>query len=396
MTNNSQEIQGAGKLTVEAVIGITDIVESMHQTILNIGGLLGETNSNRTKGITGLVYSNIRSITKVVGKGLDVSLNQLGERLETSESTSGKEAFLAALNGLLGDYLAATENPLAIPMYFRREGRPLTKAGVAEMIGASNRRIAIMVHGSCMNDLQWQRQGHDHGATLSRDLGLTPLYLHYNTGLHTSENGRLFAYLLESYLAESNQPIELVIVAHSMGGLVARSACYYGEQFGHAWLNKLQKLVFLGTPHHGALLEKGGSWIDKLLEINPYSAPLARLGKVRSSGITDLRYGNVVDEDWQGQDRFELAGDQRTAVPLPKEVACYAIAGTVGNKASKVKDVLIGDGLVTVDSALGRHRKPERHLLFLETQQWVGQEMNHFELLNHPEAYETIKKWLAA
>ena len=393
MINQSQEIQGAGKLTVEAIIGITDIVEAMHHTILNFGGLLGGTHPPRTKGITGLVYGNIRAITKVVGKGLDVSLNQLSALMQASEPSPGREAFLAALNGLLGDYLVASENPLAIPMRFRDAGKPLTATDLSEKIQQANGRIAILIHGSSMNDLQWNRAGHDHGAALGRDLGITPLYLHYNTGLHTSENGQNLANLLEAILAECPQPISLYFVAHSMGGLVGRSACHYGELAGHTWLNHLKKIMFLGTPHHGALLEKGGNWIDTLLEMNPYTAPLARLGKIRSSGITDLRYGNVVHEDWQGKDRFELAGDCRTPVPLPKGVACYAIAGTVNEEASKIGDTLIGDGLVTVDSALGRHKKPERQLLFPEAQQWIGREMSHFQMLSHPDAYETIKNW---
>lgn len=395
MTNKSQEIQGAGKLTIEAIIGMTDIVESMHHTILNFGGLLGDTNPPRTKGITGMVYTNIRAITKVVGKGLDVSLNQLSTLMAESEPSPGREAFLAALNGLLGDYLVASENPLAIPMRFRDAGKPLTDMVVIDKIQQANGRIAILIHGSSMNDLQWNRAGHDHGAALWDDLSITPLYLHYNTGLHTSENGQTLANLLEAVLAECPQPIDLFIVAHSMGGLVCRSAYHYGKLTGHTWLNHLKKMVFLGTPHHGALLEKGGNWIDTLLEMNPYSAPLARLGKIRSSGITDLRYGNVVNEDWQGKDRFELAGDCRTPVPLPEGVACYAIAGTVNEDASKIGDALLGDGLVTVDSALGRHKKTERQLLFPETQQWIGRAMSHFQMLSHPDAYETIKNWLA-
>lgn len=394
-SNRSKDMQAAGKLTVDAIIGMTNIVEAMHHTIINLGEPQSKTDPPRTKGITGMVYKNIRSMTKIVGKGLDVSLNQLSALIGESDSSPGREAFLAALNGVLGDYLLASENPLAIPMRFRREGKPLTEAEVAEIIRKSNGRLAILIHGSSMNDLQWNRDGHDHGAALLRDLGITPLYLHYNTGLHTSENGQTFANLLEAILAESSPPSELFIIAHSMGGLISRSACHYGELFGHTWLKQLKKIVFLGTPHHGALLEKGGNWIDNLLEANPYSAPLARLGKIRSSGVTDLRYGNVVAEDWQGQDRFENSGDCRTPVPLPEGVHCYAVAGTIGKEASQVGDELIGDGLVTVESALGRHQNPELQLLFPETQQWVGRDMNHFEMLNHPEAYETIKKWLA-
>ncbi len=393
-SNRSKDFQGAGKLTVDAIIGITEIVESMHQTIINLGGIVGETDQPRTNGIPGLVYHNIRSITEIVGKGVDISLNQLSVMIEDSESSPGREALLSALNGVLGDHLMARENPLAIPMRFRREGKPLSDEELAEIIQQSKGRLVIMLHGSSMNDLQWNREGHDHGAALSRDLGITPIYLHYNTGLHTSENGQTFSNLLEALLAQSSQPIELFIVAHSMGGLVSRSACHYGELFGHTWQKKLKKLVFLGTPHHGALLEKGGNWIDNLLENNPYSAPLARLGKIRSSGVTDLRYGNVVIEDWKGQNRFKFSEDSRTPVPLPEGVQCYAAAGTIGKEPSKIGDELIGDGLVTVNSALGRHRNPQLQLLFPETHQWVGRGMNHFQMLNHPEVYETLKKWL--
>ena len=70
------------------------------------------------------------------------------------------------------------------------------------------------------------------------------------------------------------------------------------------WPARLDDLVFLGTPHHGAPLERAGNWVDLLLGATPYAAPFARLGKLRSAGITDLRHGNLLDEDWVGRDRF--------------------------------------------------------------------------------------------
>jgi len=110
-----------------------------------------------------------------------------------------------------------------------------------------------------LNDRHWHRDGHDHGAALARDLGYTPLYLHYNTGLHISTNGRAFADLLQMLVAEWPAPLEeLVIIGHSMGGLVSRSACYYGAFNGHDWLRHLRKLIFLGTPHHGTPMERTG------------------------------------------------------------------------------------------------------------------------------------------
>jgi pimeloyl-ACP methyl ester carboxylesterase len=315
--------------------------------------------------------------------------------LEEKASSPAREAALAALNGVIGDHLVASNNSLAIPMQFRHNGKPVNKDVLSEAIQQSNGRLAILVHGAFMNDLQWNREGHDHGAALARDLGITPLYLHYNAGRHISENGREFSDLLETTIAQAPRPVELFIIAYSMGGLVARSACHYGKTSGHSWLNSLQKLLFLGTPHHGAPLEKGGNWINIILELNPYSAPFARLGKVRSRGLTDLRYGNVLDEDWQGHDRFGWSGDRRSLVPLPQGVQCYAIAARSGKKSNKLCSDLIGDGLVPVSSALGRHKRPELNLSFPETHQWVGDcRMSHVDLLNHPQVYETIKQWL--
>ena len=339
---------------------------------------------------------NIRTVTGWVGISIDVMLDRVGAMLRENDDppSPGREAILSALNGVLGDHLVARHNPLAIPMQFRHDGKPLNEQALLETILQSNGRLAIMMHGSCMNDLQWNRQGHDHGASLARDLGFMPLYVHYNTGLHISLNGRKFSDLLETLIDRSPVPLTLFIIAHSMGGLVSRSACHYGKTSGHTWVNHLRKLVFLGTPHHGSPLEKGGNRIDKILEISPYSAPFSALGKIRSRGITDLRYGNVVDDDWKGRDRFDAGGDQRIPVPLPKSVQCYAIAATLRKNSNKLGDHLMGDGLVPLNSALGRHRKARFNLLFPEAHQWVGRNMSHLDLLNHPEVYETMKGWL--
>jgi len=391
--NPSSDLRGAGSLTIDAIKAITDLVEAMHHAITGFGGLLGDPGQQRTTGITGMVYRNIHTVTGLVGSGIDALLDRLSLVIEEKESSPAREAVLAALNGVLGDHLVARNNPLAIPMQFRRNGRPLGEPALSEAIQQSNGRLVIMVHGTCMNDLQWNREEHDHGAALARDLGFVPLYLHYNTGLHISENGRRFSELLETIIDQSPQPVTLFIVAYSIGGLVARSAYYYGELSDHTWPNRLQKLIFLGTPHHGAPLERGGNWIELILEISPYSAPFSRLGKIRSAGVTDLRHGIILDEDWKGRDRFEHSGDHRTPVPLPNNVQCYTIAATTGKESSKLGDDLIGDGLVTLDSALGRNKNPDLNLLFPEAHQWIGRNMNHLDLLNHPDVYETIKKW---
>jgi len=392
--NLATDLRGMSHLSIDAVLGITDIVESLHYTIAGLPAQLDPAEPRRINGIPGLVYRNIRTITKIVGTGIDFPLDKLGGALAEQDSSLRREAMLSTLNGVIGDHLAAQNNPLALPMQLRHNGQPLIEQTLSEAVKQADGKVTLLVHGVCMNDLQWLRQGHDHGAALARDLGFAPLYLHYNSGLHISENGRQLADLLEQTFGQFAQPLELVILGYSMGGLVVRSACHYGQTAGHRWLDHLQKLVFLGTPHHGAPLEKGGAWLHVILQINPYSAPFARLGKVRSSGVTDLRYGNVLDEDWQGRDRFHAAGDVRTPVPLPAGVDCYAMAATAGKEANERGAELVGDGLVPVSSALGRHKDESLNLSFPESRQWVGCNMKHMDLLNHPDVYETMRGWL--
>ena len=224
---------------------------------------------------------------------------------------------------------------------------------------------------------------------------LTPIYLRYNSGLHVSQNGRELALQLEQLLGHWPVPVEEVsVLAHSMGGLVMRSAAHYAQQDGLAWPRRLRNLVFLGTPHHGAPLERAGNIVDVLLGSTPFTAPLARLGQLRSAGITDLRFGYVLDEDWHGHDRFHRKPDSRQRVPLPQGVACYSVAATTAAKRSLLADRLIGDGLVPLHSALGHHRDAKRRLDFPKSSQWIAYQTSHMALLNHPEVAAHILRWL--
>jgi hypothetical protein len=391
------DLRGFARLAVQATGGLTDLVEAMHRTIAHPAGWRAPPTPGRTRGITGLVYRSIGGVTRLVGGSLDAILAQLTPALDGPGSSPEREAVLAALNGVLGDYLAVSDNPLAIGMSLRRNGRPLAldNHALRTVIPQASPKVAVLAHGLCMNDRQWSRQRHDHGGALARDLGYTPVYLHYNSGLHTSVNGLAFAALLEVLIEQWPVPVaELAVIAHSMGGLVARSACHYGAEAGHHWPRHLRQLVFLGTPHHGAPLERGGNWVDVLLGAAPYSAPFARLGKIRSAGITDLRYGNLRTEDWEGRDRFARGRDTRLHTPLPSHVRSYAVAASIGKKPSHFSDRLVGDGLVPVNSALGIHKESDRCLAFPKSGQWVGYGMNHLDLLSRRAVYEQIRRWL--
>lgn len=394
--NHLEDLRGASRLAIDATKAITELVEAMHHTIVAGPDVLGRPLAEPARVLLGPIYGGIRAVTTLVGDGIDRALGQLAPLLAASAPAAQHEAVLAVLNGVLGDYLCETGNPLAITMRLRHGGRPLAleTEALGAALGQPSGKVLVLVHGSCVDDLQWQRNGHDHGAALARDLGYTPVYLHYNSGLHISTNGQAFAEVLDQLVAHWPVPLEeLVILGHSMGGLVSRSACHAAERAGHTWRRRLSKLICLGSPHHGAPLERGGNWIDYLLGVSRYSAPLARLGKIRSAGVTDLRFGIVRAEDWAGRDRFERGADPRTPVPLPVGVACYAIAGTA---ATQPVENPPGDGLVPVDSALGRRGPPGLDLGFPEANQWIALGTGHLELLHRPEVYATLLGWLRA
>lgn len=126
----------------------------------------------------------------------------------------------------------------------------------------------------------------------------------------------------------------------------------------------------------------------------PFTAPLARLGQLRSAGITDLRFGYVLDEDWHGHDRFHRKPDSRQRVPLPEGVACYAVAATTAAKRSLLADRLIGDGLVPLHSALGHHRDAKRRLDFPKSAQRIAYQTSHMALLSDPQVAAQILRWL--
>jgi pimeloyl-ACP methyl ester carboxylesterase len=185
---------------------------------------------------------------------------------------------------------------------------------------------------------------------------------------------------------------ELALLGHSMGGLVARSACHYGEARAEgSWRSKVSRLVCLGTPHHGAPLERGGNVLEILAGVSRFSAPLARLGKLRSAGITDLRHGAILDAHWAGRDRFEPTGDIRTGAALPEGVACYAVAGTLSPEGTAQPTL---DGMVPVASAFGRHVNPRLDLAFPEDRTCLVFGTGHVDLLASPEVYRTVARWL--
>jgi pimeloyl-ACP methyl ester carboxylesterase len=397
------DLRGAARLTTDAVGGLARLVEAMHASIASVprrsGPRSGAPEDEHTRGVAAFVYEAVRDVAHLVGGSGDALLGWLASALVASDPRqpphAGREAVVAALNGVLGDHLAANDSPLAIAMAFRRSGRPLPleRLALRARLTAATPRLLVLLHDVCMNDLQWQRTGHDHGDALARELGYTPVHLHYNSGLSVSTNGRILAQLMERLYDAWAMPIErLVIIGHGMGGLVARSGIHHGaliQRGGLRWPARVNDLVCLGTPHQGAPLERAGHGVDLLLSAAPYAAPLACLGKVRSAGIKDLRLGNIVSAP-AGDD-----GTHRCAqVSLPEGTRCFAIAASLGHAVGKRKAEPLDDGLVPVTSALGQHHEADRRLAFATDRQAVVADTSHLDLLSSTDVYALLRQWL--
>ena len=396
-SRKADELRGLGRLAIDGVHGVTDVVEAMHAAITHLPAFIGRPAPTTTTGLTGLVYRSVRGVTRLVGTGVDRSLGGMAPLLRDGGTSPQREAVRAAVNGVLGDHLESSANPLAIPMQFRQHGQPLplTPRALSARLPHATGKLLVLVHGLCMNDLQWKYAGHDHGQALQEELGFTPVYLHYNSGRRISHNGREMAAMLEDLVRAYPVPVqEITLLCHSMGGLVARAALDQALANMHAWPALPTRILFLGTPHHGAPLERAGSWADMLIGISPYSAPLVRVGKIRSAGIQDLRHGNLRDADWQDRNGDGRA-DGRTPMPLPASVLAYAMAVST-QEAGQGGDIhsIRGDGLVPVASALGVHADRAFDLRIPGLRRWVGHDLNHLELLGSHAVYRQMLRWL--
>ncbi len=399
--SHASDLLGLNRLMIDALLGSTDLAEQVHLSILNHTTSFAPSLHKPLMKATSLVYHKLRHATNLAGSGIDQLVNWLTPYLVTNQGWKGRDSVIAVLNGVLGDYLHSTQNPLAMEMELKCRGINVVaneqkKLTLRQLRPRLNGHVLVLAHGLCMSDLMWRRNQHDHGAALEHDCACTAVYLRYNSGLHISSNGEQLAQQLESLVQNWPVPIqELTFLCHSMGGMLVRSAHYYAEKAGYTWPSKTSRMVFLGTPHHGAPLERSGHWFHLFISNNRYLAPFSSLGRIRSAGITDLRHGNLLSQDWHGVDRFVHSEDRRIPVPLPEEIDCYALAATIGKRKSDIRDRLLGDGLVPINSALGIHQNSSLNLLFKPENQVILPGMNHLDLLNRDEVYQQLLKWLA-
>lgn len=401
MNTTLQTVQGTTRLVFDSVEGITNSVERMHKTVAqrSLPWAPPSASSGRAHGvIASAVYSVVRGVNGALREGVDRSFGFASATGEESPRSSAEIRMAAALNGVFGDHLEATDNPLATAMSLATPDRALilNREALEASMPQASPHLVILVHGLSLSELSWCRNNSTSiGGRLQDELGMTPLYLRYNTGRHISCNGQEFAELLAQLCEAWPVPIEsLSLIGHSMGGLVIRSACHYAERDQRPWLQQLQRVVCLGTPHHGSPLEKAGHALDVIMQKTPYTEPLA-FGRQRSAGIKDLRHGDLLEEDWQGHDPDQPRPDTRQVVPLLPDVDYYFAAATVGRHRDDPLGHVLGDLLVRLDSAVGTHANDLRKLFVKPENCRVFHEKNHFDLLDDERVHQQVIEWFS-
>lgn len=345
--------------------------------------------------VSDAVYGTVSGTLRLAGTGAR-ALARRGVGRPVESSRYGRRV-QSAVNGLIGDELRAIDDPHAITMQVRSDGRdiPATPWPLSQAYPDATGHLVVFVHGLCEDDESWRaRAGEGHLDRIRRDTDGTPVVVRYNSGLHISENGKHLDALIDSVVA--SWPIDVTrisFVGHSMGGLVVRAATNHAVAAQREWTGLVRDIVCLGTPHTGAALEKAAHLGARALGFWPESRAFGEILQSRSEGIVDLRHGYISADEWQGHDLTARWGlDRIAAAPLPG-ADYHFVAATLGAGRGHLGSALLGDLLVQLSSAHGIARSGEvvtgARLEHLPS-------AHHFALLHHPQVGAWLVEWLNA
>ena len=391
--------------------GVTGEVQRMHQAIAaktfdslqQVPGLAVPSVIVRAvhDAITHGVYAAVRH-----GGSAALTVAGLGERLVTdpAQPIAGRELSLrSAINGVFGDALARSGSALALNMGFHAGGAPLPLTRAA--LGGLRPRVVVFIHGLACDEQSWlQNEGAwassecasvlpageriHYGSLLDRELGTRSIYLRYNTGLPIEANALRFAALLIELMRAAPQVRELVLVGHSMGGLVARRAWAIAASEGQVWAASTAMVICLGSPHQGAGLAKLGEIASAMLMATDVTRPLGRIAEARSQGVKDLRHGLAAVAPDAAPDGLLDEAPSASTVPLR---LVYATLGNASEAADSPGGAwmgkLFGDGLVHAASAADDG-------LTGDVQRVEITGLGHMGLLGDPRVYAQIRRWV--
>ncbi|MEX0603241.1 MAG: hypothetical protein WD623_00130 [Marinobacter sp.] len=287
----------------------------------------------------------------------------------------------AILSGFLGDWLEHRANPLAVDLQIRHQSLPLCLAH--PQVDGPERTLIVMVHGLTELESIWDypgKPGINYGTQLADMLDATPLCLRYNSGRAIYRNGEALSEALDTLVTHWPVPVEkLILVGHSMGGLLIRSACHAGTRAERGWTALVDSCVYLGSPHEGSWLAKAAHSAAGLMnrQSRDYLKAVGDVLDLRSEGIRNLSRGEVLS-------------DQQDMPPLLPGARHFAISGLLANHPNHPVNKLFGDALVLDTSARGTHQ-PGWQLT--ATACFPG--LDHIRLTHHDKVYQQLKEWLA-
>jgi hypothetical protein len=391
------EVRALGHLGGQVVGEVVGMAEELHRavasrTFASLGGI-GEPVRVVHDTIADGAYAAVRAAAGAVGDAGGALLAPLAGGPPLSGTPAGGQV-VAALDAVIGDRLDRQGSPLALPMALRSRSHDVgvDTASLREAFPGATGRVVVFVHGLAETDLSWMGRD-DAGQPLSyasalQPTGWTGAALRYNTGRRIAANGASLADLLEELVAA--WPVEvtdLALVGHSMGGLIIRAACLSGAEEGQGWPALVRSCVYLGSPHHGATLERGVNVLGWLLGHVPQARPVATVLRLRSAGIKDLRYGVLTAGDGDGQP------GRGSNVALLASARHHLVAGHLGASERHPAALLLGDLLVHPGSALGLGRR--RVVALDPCERTTLPATNHFALLKDRRVAEALAGWLA-
>lgn len=352
-------VRGAGWATARVTRTVADthvaILDAAHRSVRSLGPA-GQLPVTAATAMARANYAAVAGAARVVG-ALGAPAAAASAPLDAVPASDRPAAvpWLAALSGAFGDRMVAEPElrALTVPMALRDRGTPVDLRDPGSVPDPRD-TLVLFVHGLANHESMWSEQY----LAVVQECGATPLTVRYTTGQPIADSGAELAALLDDVAGTwPVAPRRIVLVGHSMGGLVIRAALAREGR----WRALVTDAVTLGTPHSGAPLERVARRALAVAAGFPVTAPFAALGDERSVGIKDLAHGDVAE-------------------PHP-EVQWHVVAAHLGGPAVSGR---LGDGLVWADSAFAVPREST-------AQQLLIGDAGHLALLDHPEVAALVR-----
>ncbi len=381
-------------LSLLAQIGDELVVRSARDTHLAVADRVHRVTRRATGGASSVPEAAHRAIASAVYAGLGAGLRATSVGLDRLAATGAgprledhpRGRFLSsAVNGLIGDRLLRERPQMAIPLAVRVAHRDVEPdpAALAAAFPAATGDLVVFLHGLCEGEQAWDLHRAKVGTTYAEAVaarGWTPVLLRLNSGLPLRENGVALAAVMQRLVDGWPLPVRrVVLVGHSLGGLVVRAAGAVAAeppQSRAPWADLVSDVVTLGTPHLGAPLAWGVGHGSRGLGRLPETAAFGRVLDWRSQGVHDLVAGLTAD------------------VPPWPHARYHLVAATLTREQRHPVGHLLGDVLVRPRSAYGRDRRGVELFPGADVLHVGG--TDHFGLLNHPDVHEALGRWLDA